>query len=427
MRVAGVVCGMRLMPPTLLLPFGFAAALLAVPLSSRGQNREDWKALVSLRPNAAAQAEISKRPSEPPLGPWHVQKIERADGPLGLDLHVLAVTTPPKVLGKDMTADEFFQFVRTHLSAFFAPAAGSGSPASFEDLWRWESKTPIGTVWELSWKNGDEAAQAAAMVTEVFPAQWTMTLLYSGKLGFGKSPLAGSRSFSISPRAGGGYAFATRGAFRTSGTTEGAAERCFAMDSALWQGLLGKLKALIDGQGGKAEVEPPLLLKEDWNAVRTALHAPTEKWQDLEGIWESTDKDRRFRIEIGEGFSQCELVERKGGQELRKPVAVRGAGALSWALERENTDRDVLTFLGFRDSIQEEILKAAPKASVLTLTKKGDRLKASWQGILVQRDGKGNISAIRQPGSVRAKDFEFIPAPEPTPPPPATPAPQPGA
>lgn len=125
----------------------------------------------------------------------------------------------------------------------------------------------------------------------------------------------------------------------------------------------------------------------------------------VEGTWDSSDADKRFRIQVGNG--KFTLIERSPtGQALIREVAteVRADGSLR--ISRPN-DAEVLTFLGFQPSLRAEIIARAPKSSYIDLKFNGGSLSGDWYGLLVTKDGNAHIKEMSQPGTRPPKAFSF--------------------
>ena len=134
----------------------------------------------------------------------------------------------------------------------------------------------------------------------------------------------------------------------------------------------------------------------------------------LDGLWQSTDKEKRFAIQFRGLSAPCEFIERnRKGKELRVPVMIQivpGAkGVTNYVLERPNDNKDVLTFYEFSQALQGDIIASMPKPSRLVLTRTGDKLKAEWYGLTISRDAAGRLANSKQPGVVKARLYEFKP------------------
>jgi hypothetical protein len=136
------------------------------------------------------------------------------------------------------------------------------------------------------------------------------------------------------------------------------------------------------------------MLREEWAKVQAHHFFNLEKWQDLDGNWESNDLTRRFRLELADGMSGGVLVERnQGRKEHRQGVIMNGAGEGSFELQRAQT-AELLAFQGFGPTMTKTILASNPKPSLLTISKKGGQLKAIWRGIVIQKTSDGEFDKI---------------------------------
>ena len=124
-----------------------------------------------------------------------------------------------------------------------------------------------------------------------------------------------------------------------------------------------------------------------------------------EGTWNSSDSDKRFRIQVVNG--KFRLIERSSaGQSLSREVAteVRPDGSLR--ISRPN-DVEVLTFLGFQPSLRAEIIARSPLASYIDLKFDGSDLTGDWYGLLVTKDANAHLKELAQPGTRPPKTYGF--------------------
>jgi hypothetical protein len=129
--------------------------------------------------------------------------------------------------------------------------------------------------------------------------------------------------------------------------------------------------------------------------------------QFFDGIWQSTDPQSRWRLEIDR--DRCVWIERKGTAVLKRDVPVDSAGDQK-RISRSN-GRDELVFLGARTQIIDPILARSPQPSYMQLQRQSaDTLLAHWNGLVWTLDNKNNLTAIIQPGTTEKgkADFTFI-------------------
>ena len=396
------------------LQCGLVVGVLGCTPGLRAASLSDWSTLVSFRPDPALQGKLQTRPADADAGSWGVQKIERSRGELLLESTSLVVTKMPAFGGKVVDSRGLLREVRQHLTEFFDPAVASFGPLTQEDQAALNSPTPAGAVVHLVGKTKD----AAFVVGESSPDHLILSSLHGGKTGMGINPYSGNRELGVSsalPLDGCVlYSHATLRAAE-AGTPE--EEKALAAQSlAVWQGVFQRIHDFIEKNGGSVVegLEPPVSTLVAWNDVAKTFHQPKVPWQDLDGLRQSTDKEKRFAIQFRGLSAPCEFIERnRKGKELRVPVMIQivpGAkGVTNYVLERPNDNKDVLTFYEFSQALQGDIIASMPKPSRLVLTRTGDKLKAEWYGLTISRDAAGRLANSKQPGVVKARVYEFKP------------------
>src|SRR5262249_1524290 len=117
----------------------------------------------------------------------------------------------------------------------------------------------------------------------------------------------------------------------------------------------------------------------------------------LDGVWESTDPAKRFRLEISKG-NRCRFIERsQPSSELAREMLLLTSGSeesITYKIERPNTDEQVLIFLGYSPSIRQTILTRSPQPSFLQFRQNGAQLDAEWHGIQVIKDERSIYRAL---------------------------------
>jgi hypothetical protein len=168
---------------------------------------------------------------------------------------------------------------------------------------------------------------------------------------------------------------------------------------------------LNGGRTGAVTGITPGQVAQDWAGLRGSLYSPVVKWVDPEGTWISDDPKARFRLVVKPGMKECDFIERTpAGTELVRTLPILPGGKDGWRLERSNADEETLTFSGFSEANIKLIREANPGPSVFTFLRKGGQLKAKWQGLSVSLDGQGNVAAIKDPATGRAREYSLNPA-----------------
>ncbi len=418
--------------------------LLAVVPAGAAQSLADWLPWVTFRPTLTVQSAIMSRPAAADAGIWYFQKIEAGTGPLRLDSYGITVTRAPRVGGREIKPDELVHWIRTHLADFLDPALAVPEVVGFEDRWKWESRaSAAGGVVRLALPRATTAGTSCLAVTEQDASSWVFSTvraagadlrdwpvngnrwigwrsIKSAEAGEGEEAGTAARKGAVPGAAGaktGGvppFTFSTRGAWRLpAGTDPSQAEALVAGEEALWKSFIQRVQRFITDLGGECVPDSFAdgLMTLDWEPVLANNFFPDVPWMDPEGVWGSTDSISRFRLVIHPGFRQCDFTERSSrGGELTRRVPIQPAGEEGgWKIERSSTDSEVLAFLGFDPKTIAQITAAAPGPTYLIFTRKGGVLKARWHGFIVERDGKGNVAAIKAPGAVRPKEFDFAP------------------
>ncbi len=124
----------------------------------------------------------------------------------------------------------------------------------------------------------------------------------------------------------------------------------------------------------------------------------------LDGRWQSTDPQHRWRLEITR--DRCSWIQRNAtGGELRRQVTLERSGDVI-RISRPN-DAEVLAYLGARPGVLSAILARTPPASYMIL-KRGSvsSLSSQWNGLRWTLDAHNNLVTIVAPGgSPQAVDF----------------------
>ncbi|MDB6140741.1 MAG: repeat-containing protein [Verrucomicrobiaceae bacterium] len=393
---------------------GLAAGVLGCVPGLMATSLSDWSTLVSFRPDPALQSKLQSKPAEADAGNWSIQKIERSRGELLLESTSLVVTKMPAFGGKVVDSRGLLREVRQHLAEFFDPAQATFAAASPEDQAALNAPNPAGAIVHVAGKNKD----AAYLLGEATPDHVVWTSLHGAKLGMGINPFSGNRELGVNSALPlDGCVLYSRAALRATEAATPEEEKALAAQSlALWQGVFQNIRAFVEKNGGAVVdgLEPPVSTLVAWNDVAKTFHQPKIPWQDMDGLWQSTDKEKRFAIQFRGLSAPCEFIERnRKGKELRVPVPIQvvpGAkGVTTYVLERPNDSKDVLSFYEFNPTLQNDIINSMPKPSKLVLTRLGDKLKGEWYGLTISRDAAGRLATTKQPGVVKARLYEFKP------------------
>lgn len=126
----------------------------------------------------------------------------------------------------------------------------------------------------------------------------------------------------------------------------------------------------------------------------------------LSGVWESSDPIKRFKLEITK--MNCIWTERtQSGQTIVKTMEIKKENGI-YKIYRPN-DNEVLTFLGYQNTIRSQILARGANPSYIDIKRiDGKNLQGLWNGIIIIKDASANLKEIKQPGSTPAKQFNFV-------------------
>ncbi len=386
--------------------------LAAAPLSA--QSVQDWAQIMNLRPSPAVQNSVMTRGAAGD-GVWQVQKLDHGQGQLHGDCFGFSISHLPSAGGKDMLPQDLLHWVRVHLSDFINPEIGSCSVKGFEDQWRWESKLPGSAVVYFDIK-APMAFRGCQVVSEASPMHWVFSTVRASGEGMKAWPVSGNRWFALVGQQK-SLNFYTRGVYRLPAAPADAAAGAatIAAEQAFWRDWMGRVEGFVKSRGGKTSAIngiTPGIVAQDWDSLRGSLYSPAIKWVDPEGTWISDDPKARFRVVVKPGMMECDLIERTAaGTELLRTLPLHPGGAEGWRLERPNSDNEVLTFAGFSEATIKLIQTAKPGPSILRFQRKGNQLKAKWQGLSVSLDGKGGVAAIQEPSTSKSREYSFNSAP----------------
>lgn len=153
-------------------------------------------------------------------------------------------------------------------------------------------------------------------------------------------------------------------------------------------------------QHNRCNEEAPFVNIENWRFYRIVETA-------RDGAWTSTDPDKRFQLAI-DGLN-VSLTERRPSGKTRESMLIAKSVEIGKIMIQRSNDDETLAFLEFADpALRTAILARGPRPSFLTLTKNGDRLTATWNGLLVKKNPNGSLLSIVQPDQMTPKTYEFV-------------------
>lgn len=384
---------------------GLASSLSAQDLSA-------WAKVISFRPETKVQEKMQARPADPDGTRYKTLHIERARGDLFLQNVSLAVLKMPAAEGKPMTMAALLRRVRTGFEEFVDPAKFKAAFASAEEKAQWASdtgegsqvtitNTVTGTAYPFSL---GEATTEHVILNTMASTNSPMEKLASGQIWIGvgsASPLDGC-------------VVQVRAAFRPAAAATHDDEWKVAEEfGTLWISFIDRVRAFIEANSGAClpQMMPPTMAYVPWDMVAKRFHTPSQAWAGVEGLWRSTEKEQRFRLEFTSDGS-CDLIERNSkGKELRMtvPMLPGEEGKGGYVIERPNDREEVLEFFDFAPALRAAILEKKPEPSRLTLklNSKG-RLVGNWYGFSISRNAAGALTDVKQPSKMPPRQFEFV-------------------
>lgn len=389
---------------------------------------DTWISLCSLRPSTELQAALLARPADAGSPPWHALKLETGSGPLMLDQRSLLVTRMPLVDNQPMTAPAMLEYVRKHFAEMLAPAATTAGPVSDADRTLWDSDKPVGAVLQAASSAG---GKMAFVVSDTETDSFTLSVIHPGTREYSAPSVVWQRRISVQEATPfEGCILSVKAVARAAGENVTPEQVQAGLGSTLWNALLTNVASFVQKNGGAAEstLLPAVTTTASWDGVQAKFHQPKNNWLDIEGVWQSTDPGRRFRLEVKGWTGTCDFIERNSrGIELRMTLPLRAEagdkpGSLKFIIERPNDRKEVLDYFSFSDALQTEILAKFPKPSIMVITRAGKKLNGEWSGISISRDAYGkHLKEFKQPAEMKPKLFPFADAA--TLPPPVAPKP----
>lgn len=134
-----------------------------------------------------------------------------------------------------------------------------------------------------------------------------------------------------------------------------------------------------------------------------SIDTSVELGSGFNGNWQSTDSEGRFKLQIN--GTDVILTERNSSGELKSTMKASSEGN-SLKISRPNDDQ-VLRFIGYQNTLRQQIISRTPNPSYMVIRKDGGKLKADWFGLLVIKDNKANLREVKQPGTAPSKAYTF--------------------
>lgn len=399
--------------PSRLRSLAPALALLLLCLPAQAQQLSAWSKLVSLRPDAKLQEKLQMRPADANGNRPHFLKIERARGNLLLQNAQLVVHKMPAVGGKALTISGLLKYIRVHLMDMVDPAKDALVLEDEKQKEAWESEHSEGQI--IRWISKHDATESAFFVSECGSDRLVLSTLQTQRE---TQPHLFSGNIQISVTTAtplDGCIVQIQSAVRATAAPTNADEWAMAEKfSGFWLDVLEQVRGFVKKQDGDCipELTPPTLAMVPWNSVAKWFHLPQESWVGIEGVWASTDREKRFRIEF-HGEANADFIERnKAGKEIRVSVPVsRGEGEKpAYILERPNDNDELLQFYEFKASTRAAIIEKKPEPSKMVLKRNSTgKMLGQWYGLSVSRDINGNLQDIKLPSKMQPRIFEFTP------------------
>jgi hypothetical protein len=128
-----------------------------------------------------------------------------------------------------------------------------------------------------------------------------------------------------------------------------------------------------------------------WGGVIWFWRLATSPNDLLVGPWQSTDAQKRWDLRFADGA--CRWMERNtSGSTLIRNVYPAMSGG-SYRIERPN-DAEILTFLGARPSVRDQILARSPGPSSMLIRRSGVTATADWSGLFWTLDSSNNLATL---------------------------------
>jgi hypothetical protein len=399
-----------------LRPFIATAILGLISGVSNAQDFSPWVRLLSYRPDSAVQEKVQNRPADAAGNRWRILKVERARGDLFLQLNSLVIDKMPALGGKVLSFAGLLKHIRTELPNLADTTVSTLKLEDEKDAEVWKSESAPGLILATG-PAGAAETNLGLLLAESSASHATLVTTIKG--GTSDAAISGNIQLTITPASPlDGCVLQIRAAYRPAAAATTADEQLLADASmAAWAKLLTKVQAFVEANSGTClpSLGSTSLIRTPWKSVAKAFHRPEEEWSDLDGLWVTTDREKRFRVNFLSDTS-CEFIERnREGKELRLtlPLTLNSDPKLGYVIDRPNDQQEVLEFLGFKAELRLAIIDRKPEPSRLTLKKNSKgKLVANWYGLAISRDALGSLQELKQPSKTPPKIFELSPSAE---------------
>ncbi|HVI43874.1 MAG TPA: hypothetical protein VM802_03365 [Chitinophaga sp.] len=202
---------------------------------------------------------------------FSIQDIQDAAGTtVNMDFFAVRVTQLPNLYGRQSTPDMLLQYIRKNINNFTKD--GPFSPyvsGTIDDTQLWNSQDPTSALVHINILGDD----GAVIVSEFEHDHWIFTTIKSPL--DGKHPVSGNRRFGIYKNSDGSYYIYTKGVDRLTkffaNMVQEAAGIPFSKADELWESFQYGVNKFINENGGKAEIQPSIKARPDWDLVKKVL------------------------------------------------------------------------------------------------------------------------------------------------------------
>lgn len=254
--------------------------------------------LISFRPPIAVQREFRKKGGVL----WHIQGIERGEGPVNLDNYRVKILELPSRRGLD-SLPGLLSYVRLNINRFVDPGRARFSPYSAADAARWRSSNPVGAVLHIDlgrdWGSANPE-DGSVLCSSYSENHWIFSTVHTPADFY--HPVSGNRQFgfyafrgpSIDRTPYGGSFIYTRAADRVSPSILNAqlAGTIFGGGHQTWLSFQRRLASYVNEVGGKAAIVAPYSTRYPWAEFRKR-HRPAVDW-----VYKDTPGHRKSESDV---------------------------------------------------------------------------------------------------------------------------------